>query len=353
MLTERASAAGWLPVDAPEAASGGLLLLSRIPISKIRFEGFRFRGDPERLTQGEYLGAKGFQIAELATAAGPLTVINTHLHASYRRGSPFLSSAIRTTQLLQIVEALSEVDGPVVLLGDLNAERGEPDYEVLVGLTGLSDAAYDLGRAQPTISHENHYKQGRSAPDRRVDYVMLRSGGRSLLRPISTQRFFDRKIDLAGRTRHVSDHFGVRAVLELAPRAAAASPRPQPKQQHLDLATELVAAGRAEAERDTSDYARSALGFASLGVLGGVLHRNPRVTRRKLLRRSLVVAAGISALPAVGFGAVAGLGGPEKLQAFAAAEATLASMRLAMSSEATTRIAGRTRDLDDPPASLN
>src|SRR5262249_44519178 len=67
----------------PNASGGGLLILSRLPIQARRFERYVFRGDPERVLDGEYLGAKGFLVARLESADGPISVVNTHLLAHY------------------------------------------------------------------------------------------------------------------------------------------------------------------------------------------------------------------------------------------------------------------------------
>src|SRR5690606_2123827 len=88
-------------VSEGEDASGGLMTLSRLPIRTSRFDRFRFRGDPERLDKGEYLGGKGFETVELEGPDGPFVVVNTHLHARYRAEDSAIDSAVRTAQLLQ------------------------------------------------------------------------------------------------------------------------------------------------------------------------------------------------------------------------------------------------------------
>ncbi len=83
-------------VAAGSGASGRLMMLSRLPIRSARFDRFHFRGDPERLAQGEFLGGKGFQTMVIDGDGGPLTLIHTHLHARCRRARPKLNSAVRT-----------------------------------------------------------------------------------------------------------------------------------------------------------------------------------------------------------------------------------------------------------------
>ena len=57
------------------------MTLSRRPIRESRFERFRFRGDPERLTGGEFLGGKGFLETRIEGETGDVSILNTHMHA--------------------------------------------------------------------------------------------------------------------------------------------------------------------------------------------------------------------------------------------------------------------------------
>ncbi len=324
-LVRAGRAAGFEHVAAPEAPSGGLILLSRLPLAEARFERFHFRGDLERIDRGEYLGGKGFQSARVDTPEGPIQVVNTHLHARYRRGRPWLNSAIRTAQLVQVVEHVQAIWLPVVLAGDLNCEPTDPEYAVLRGLTGLTDAAQDLGRPLPTVCRSNHYKRHRDS-DRRIDYVMLRPGDGRRMRPLSTERVFDTPLDLGGWRRPVSDHFGVRVdvVVERGDeRIAGLGPVPGAG----ELAGRLPASGREEALRSEGDHALAAGSCAAGPLLAGALRRDGRISRRGLLRRGMGALAAVSLAPALGFGALASYGGAEKRRAFAAAEATLSSLR--------------------------
>ena len=76
-LREGGRSAGFEVVPAP----GGLMTLSRRPIRESRFERFRFRGDPERLTGGEFLGGKGFLETRIEGETGDVSILNTHMHA--------------------------------------------------------------------------------------------------------------------------------------------------------------------------------------------------------------------------------------------------------------------------------
>ena len=74
ILRAGARQAGFRVADGP-GVGGGLMTLSRLPIRDLRFEPFRFRGDPERLAQGEFFGGKGFQTLTLEGEHGPVSVV--------------------------------------------------------------------------------------------------------------------------------------------------------------------------------------------------------------------------------------------------------------------------------------
>ena len=176
-LREAALAAHFEVAEGHES-SGGLMVFSRLPIRTSQFEGFRFRGDPERLTQGEFLGGKGFQTLTLEGENGPFSVINTHLHARYRRLQPQLNSAVRTAQMMQIIRGINELDGTVVVGGDFNCTRRDAEYRIFSGLT----RAVELGdgRSYQTLSKSNYYRRSRKAEDKRVDYLFVRPGSGAL-----------------------------------------------------------------------------------------------------------------------------------------------------------------------------
>ena len=159
-------------VSEGSGASGGLMTLSRFPIRSSRFDRFRFRGDPERIDKGEYLGGKGFETVEIEGPDGPFVLINTHVHARYSVEDSALDSAVRTAQLLQIVAFVHGHPGSVVVGGDFNCRQGDPEFEVFRGLTG----AIELGQGTSlgTLSSSNFYKRHRDGPDKRIDFLFVR-----------------------------------------------------------------------------------------------------------------------------------------------------------------------------------
>ena len=317
--------AGFEVADGP-GASGGLMTLSRKPILRSRFERFRFRGDPERFATGEFIGGKGFQTVAIESDHGPLEVVNTHLHARYRRERPRLNSAVRLAQLLQILRHLSETEGTVVLGGDFNCAAGEIEYDLFQGLSG----AFELGGGSrhPTLSRTNYYKRHRTAEDKRIDFLFVRPGPDVAWRARDARLLFAETARIREIDRSLSDHFGFRAELALTPlvHPVAFSSASPPDPMAIDRARRLLHVADAEAARRHRVHSEQAVTFAAASVVALGVRRAPLVSRRRLLRGAAGGIAFLSILPAGAYGALAHFDAQGKQGAFADARATLAQL---------------------------
>jgi len=323
--------AGFEVAEAAEAPGGGLMTLSRIPIRSSRFERFWFRGDPERLTKGEFLGGKGFQTLTFDRGEGiRLAVVNTHLHASYRDERPRLNSAVRVAQLLQLVEAVRRIEGLAIIGGDFNCTPADPEYRIFTRLSGAEEVeGADPGH--PTISRANFYKRHRGHPDKRIDYLFVRSGRSDRWAARESGLLFHEPLRLHGRPRSFSDHFGFRSTLRLAsPNMPAALPPaadPAADPQTLQLAGRLLDLGLAEADRREQTHLTQAGAWVAAAALAATVRRHPRIDRRRLLRGIVGATATISLVPAVGFTTLARIDSDQKREAFAEARQVLARLQ--------------------------
>ena len=333
-LRAGARLAGFEVVEDPEA-SGGLMTLSRVPVRAVRFEGFAFRGDPERIGQGEFLGGKGFQALEIETETGWVSLVNTHLHARYRKARPRLNSAVRVAQLLQIVRYLAETPGTVILGGDFNCSLSDMEYEVFEGLSGAIELGG--GTRHPTLSSANYYKHHRTSEDKRIDFLFVRPATGVEWQAKDARLLFAESAEIREITRSLSDHFGFRSELDLG-----ASPFPPsdakiahpPSKRALALARDLLAVGDAETDRRFSTHMESALAFVGLAAVSCGAQRVPAVDRRRFLRGALGAVAWLSVTPAVGYGALAHFDSRKKRGAFAEARFVLVQLELAALSAA-------------------
>ncbi|HWS36811.1 MAG TPA: endonuclease/exonuclease/phosphatase family protein [Actinoplanes sp.] len=177
---------------------GGLVLLSRLPISGWEF--VRFPLTPPR--RPEYLMRKG---AQIVTIDGGFTVVNTHLSANrdddWSPGNRY--SAAQRVEFAVLAERLAGVRGPVVVVGDLNVPRESAGLAGLLAAAGLRDVL--AGDTRPTYRPT----PGWPSPPA-FDHV--------LVRPVDlacrADLVFQDEVRLSdGRMAYLSDHYGVAAEL--------------------------------------------------------------------------------------------------------------------------------------------
>jgi endonuclease/exonuclease/phosphatase family metal-dependent hydrolase len=300
----------------------GLLVLSRLPIEEKRFDRYDLRGYPERIDHADYYGGKGFVQLRLATEVGPLSLIDTHLHACYTRDMHNEYRPLRAGQVVELAYGLHQISDPIVTVGDFNFEERQPEYRVLTGLTGLRDAAAETGSRQETVWQGNAYRPPQH-PGKRIDYVFLRDGANQAVEPRYVRRIFDEPIDLKGHPGSYSDHAGLLAVLELVPRAGTPAP---PRPEAIELARQMLRKGRAQAERrqrERREWAGAGLGVAVAASAG---RRVPPLTRRRLLRTSLRGLAIAALTPGLGFSLLSEVFVKDEIQAFDELEQRLAQL---------------------------
>lgn len=324
-LCEAGRAAGLRHVWSGGSGAGGLLLLSRHPIDEVSFESFALQGEAERVAMNlEYLSGKGFAAARLSTPAGPLVVVNTHLHARYSSTAKHCHTPHRMVQVMQLAARFLRRTEPLVMLGDFNFQAGEPDYRVLTEILGMADVAMALGNVQNTTLHTNVYRRS-SGIDRRKDFFFARSGRDRSVVPRAVARSFDDRFEIDGKPANYSDHAGLIGDFEI--RQVPGAARLAPDGDVFDLAERSLAEGESlAAERQTGNRMLSGagIGFAALAALSA---RPERMSRRKLLRNALSGAALIGLTPGVVFSIVSEVIVPDDIQAFRNASVELERLR--------------------------
>jgi endonuclease/exonuclease/phosphatase family metal-dependent hydrolase len=210
----------------PADTTGGLLVLSRFPITGSRFV-------PHSLGPGtkvdERLGRKGALVVHLETPVGELTVFAVHLYA----GTKPKDTRIRSVQLAPLLEVLEAEAGanPVLLAGDINTSPTvaypeppgpgnpyTPEYAALEGAGFVDPLPPNPTPAELTatwVPSRNRYAAlpyQETKTDERYDYVMVRASGSHEWSVQAARTVLD------GAGEHLSDHVGVLAELELVPR---------------------------------------------------------------------------------------------------------------------------------------
>jgi poly(A) polymerase len=168
-------------VDGREIDSTGLLLLSRIPVLEAGFHEL-----------GPHKSIAAFVVE---TATGAVTVATTHLTSDHsERGAE-----TRVTELAAIADGLSDVDCPVVLLGDFNDGTSMPAEALR--LTDVWTEVHGVADQTPTFDPvANPLAAVSSLAGRasRLDRVLVRGL---------------RSVNASLRRAPVSDHYGVEAEL--------------------------------------------------------------------------------------------------------------------------------------------
>lgn len=306
--------------------AGGLLVLSRLPIEKVRFEPYAVTGAPERVVRNlEYVAGKGFATIQVTTPSGPLVVVDTHLHARYGSIAAHKHAAQRTGQVVQMTSRFIDSPLPMAVVGDFNFQEGEADYRVLTDILGLRDVAADLDRRVPTTLRSNPY--GHRSFDRRKDFVFVRDGRGVRVTPRSLVRAFDETLHFDGRPAAYSNHAGLLVQLEVGAAETTAWSHSYPDAGVFDLAASKLAEGeRLARARQNGGRRISGIGIG-VSTVAALAAAPRRMSRRKMLRASLASAALLGLPPGIGYSVVSEVLVPDEIRAFRRAADQLAHLR--------------------------
>lgn len=184
---------------------GGLVTLSRRPVTGRRFAAYRRLGRWWNAGWSDRVIRKGYLVSELEVGGRPIVVVNTHLAANYGGDwSPENDYArIEAAELGQLADAVAaqDPDLPLVVAGDLNVPAGTWLFDDFVRRTGLRGA---LDGAGPTWRP--------ASPDSgAIDHVLVRG-----VAVEAAELSFRDPVPLAdGRLVPVSDHLGITVTVRL------------------------------------------------------------------------------------------------------------------------------------------
>jgi endonuclease/exonuclease/phosphatase family metal-dependent hydrolase len=187
------------------AVLGGLVTLSRWPVTRRRYTTFRRLGRWWNAGWTDRLIRKGFLVTELEVGGRAVVVVNTHLAANYAgywsRSNGY--ALLQAAELGQLGEAVAEVDPerPVVVAGDFNVPAGTWLFDEFAQRSGVRDA---LDGGSPTW-------RPAGPGSRAIDHVLVRRCA-----VLSAGLCFEDPVPLAdGRRVPLSDHLGVAATIRL------------------------------------------------------------------------------------------------------------------------------------------
>jgi endonuclease/exonuclease/phosphatase family metal-dependent hydrolase len=162
--------------------------------------------EPLELGDGDRLGLSrnrsALRVPVTLQTGTPLDFVVTHLHHEVP------DAEIRAQQAEAVIEWLARIDGPLVVVGDFNADPTEPAYDLMLR-AGFRSAFADANGAEPPVT----WPSGIQAPGMDddgepgcLDYIWLRGA----ITVDSCRLAFDRPA-VDDPTLYPSDHFGLSA----------------------------------------------------------------------------------------------------------------------------------------------
>jgi endonuclease/exonuclease/phosphatase family metal-dependent hydrolase len=166
--------------------------------------------EPIRLGDGDRLGLSrnrsALRVPVSLPSGATLDFVVTHLHHEVP------DAEIRAKQAEAVIDWLAPIDGPLVVVGDFNADPAEPAYERMRG-AGFRSAFLEANGAEPAVT----WPSGIQAPGMDddgepgcLDYIWLRGS----ITVASCRLAFDRPA-VDDPTLYPSDHFGLSAQIRL------------------------------------------------------------------------------------------------------------------------------------------
>jgi endonuclease/exonuclease/phosphatase family metal-dependent hydrolase len=187
---------------------GGLLTLSRLPISTMSFESYAERGLWYTPMLLDRLFFKGMLITSLTWKDIPIVIINTHLLANFAGDweGHGIYARVEEKQLRQLAETVrsQRMDAIILVVGDFNIPRGSRLYHDFIARSGLMDPL--SGDIRPTL------RLPIGTPSRfalAIDYVFLRIPERYSFHIDSNLCFTNKSAICNGQQGYLSDHSGI------------------------------------------------------------------------------------------------------------------------------------------------
>ena len=187
---------------------GGLLTLSRLPVTGYSFEPYMERGlwyTPMLLDRLFY---KGMLMQKLEWNKIPMIIINTHLLANFAGdwGRHGMYARVEETQLNQLAETVrtQPKEALIIVVGDFNTPRGGKLYHDFLASSGLRDPL--AGDTRPTLRTPSAIPSRFSVP---IDYALVRLPDMYSFKTNCDLCFIRKHWISSSRHDYLSDHSGI------------------------------------------------------------------------------------------------------------------------------------------------
>lgn len=127
---------------------------------------------------------RGYTAVDAQFRSKTIRFVNTHLEVE---GAPCVTGeglrVCQEVQAEQLAEDLADESGQVVLVGDFNAQPGEPAYNTIVD-AGYADTWNSTVEAGFTCCQSETLDNAESLLDKRIDHIFVEPKGEKLPRPL-------------------------------------------------------------------------------------------------------------------------------------------------------------------------
>jgi endonuclease/exonuclease/phosphatase family metal-dependent hydrolase len=184
----------------------GVAVLSRFPILAVDHRRYANRREAER---------RGFIRVEVLVGGVRVNFVTTHLDYQHADGRLFEAE--------QLLSALADARGPLIVTGDFNDEPTGSTYRLMLSRFADGWTESRAGDAAPDVEHPNGLTYPADKPVKRIDYIFYQGGG-----PLRARRAWIPHTD-------ASDHLPLVAELDLlgpsAPKTQTGTVREEHPQQ--------------------------------------------------------------------------------------------------------------------------
>lgn len=187
---------------------GGMVTFSKLPIKESEYINFKKRGSLFNSSVISHIVRNGVLLCRLKDT--PMVVMNVHAtpnldhdHKRENRFEKYIEAQL--SQIATLIKKFAE-GSIVVVAGDLNTAKDEPNYNKFINDTSLKDLFAD--HLSPT-QHQEFLPQHKKV--KRIDYILVAASS-SPVKNIKAVEIFTQKVKLRnGKKRYLSDHIGLRA----------------------------------------------------------------------------------------------------------------------------------------------
>jgi len=193
---------------------GALLFLSKRPIKSYEFRKYSSSAGPYLpFSFAEYLSQKGVQICKIEIDGKKITLLNTHLSASFfNNQKEYIHIKVQLDELINLIKEISLAE-KIITGGDFNFPPENQLYRYFIDATNMVDPLFGKNLFTHTKENLNIKPIFRKLvwANKREDYIFLKGISDNHI----FQQICDQKFNYNGKIYNLSDHYGILTTITL------------------------------------------------------------------------------------------------------------------------------------------